>query len=214
MVKEDSGYHLFFKSSIAGMLFLILANALIFTMNVVVVDFFIFKSISSFLKEINELIPNGFDHASILAMVIGIASPYVLNRCSRSSKDKELERAAVDRGNYLFLMIQEAFDKSVMMEVTLNSGKVYIGPLLGEMPFESEYLQLIPYISGYRENETKKLIVSRRDAKGMKAILDASQADFDQILLSDFRIIVPMKDIASARLFYPEIFEKLNSADS
>ena len=211
VVKEDSGYHLFFKSSIAGMFFLMLANILTFSVNIVVV-FFNFDTASSFLNEINALVPNGFDPASILAMIIGILSPYILNK--RSSSSKHLTRAAIDRGNYLFLMTQEAFDKSVMMEVTLNSGKVYIGPTLSEMPFESKYLQLVPYLSGYRENETKKLIVSRKNTERIKSILDANPVDFDQALLRNLRIIVPTKDIASARLFDPEIYEKLNPSDS
>lgn len=206
VVREDSGYHLFFKSSLAGIFFLILANLLIF-----VVNCFNLKPNFKYFEAAGELIPNGFEFASILALTMGIVFAYALNWCS--SAKKELARAAEDRGNYLFLMIQEAFDKSIMMEVTLNSGKVYIGSTLSEIPFESEYLRLIPYFSGYRAKETKQLIISRKYAEEIKSILDASSIKpigFDQSLSRKFRVIVPTKDITSARLFYPDIFEKLN----
>lgn len=199
-VREDSGYHLFFKSSIAGIILLVLANQLIF-----VVDFYNFTKT---FRAISGLIPSEFEPASILAMIIGIVSAYLLNFFY--SANKGLTRAAEDRGNYLFLMIQEAFEELVMIEVTLHSGKVYIGSPLSEMPFESEHLHLIPFFSGYREKETQKLIVSEKYANEIKLILDPHPEMLGQISLRKFRVIVPTKDITSARLFYPEIFERLN----
>lgn len=200
VVKEDSGYHLFFKSSIAGIILLVIANLLI-----LIIDFYNF---STPLGLTSGWIPSGFEPASVLAMAMGIASAYFLN-CFYSASDG-LTRAAEDRGNYLFLMIQEAFDKSMMIEVTLNSGKVYIGSPLSEMPFESEYLHLIPYFSGYREKETQKLIVSETYANEIKSVFDSHSYIVGQILLRKFRVIAPTKDIASARLFYPKNFEVLD----
>lgn len=204
IVKEDSGYHLFFKSSMAAVIFLIVANVTIF-----IVNFFSDETTSSFLKTASELIPRGFDFTSILAMFIGFALGYVLNYFFYNAS-KELTRAAEDRGKYLFLMAQEAFEKSMMIEVTLNSGKVYIGSPLSEIPFESEYLRMIPYFSGYREKETKKLIVSNVYAEEIESILTKNQNDDAQKSLQKFRVIILTNEIVSARLFYPEIFQKLS----
>ena len=145
-------------------------------------------------------------------MILGIASAYFLNIFF--SRTKGLTRAAEGRGKYLLLMIQEAFDQSLMIEVTLNSGKVYIGYPLCEMPCDGEDLNLYIFFSGYRENVTKELIVSKEYANEFKSILDADEDRTDQMLLSKFNVIVPTKDIASARFFDEEIFEKLNSAGS
>lgn len=200
IVKEDSGYHLFFKSSMAAVIFLIVANVMVF-----IVNFFIDETIFNLFKATSELIPRGFDFTSILAMFIGFAFGYLLNYFSYSA-NRELTRAAEDRGKYLFLMVQEAFEKSVMIEVTLNSGKVYIGSPLSEIPFESEYLRMIPYFSGYREKETKKLIVSNAYAEEIESILNGDA----QKSLQKFRVIILTNEIVSARLFYPEIFQKLS----
>ena len=151
VVRQDSGYHLFFKSSIAGIFFLIVATQLVF-----LYDFFEYGIIA-------RLIPNGFDPSSILAMTIGIVSSYLLNIFS--NKRNGLARAAESRGKYLQLMIQQAFDQLVMIEVTLKDGKVYIGVPLNEMPFDSEDLNLFLFFSGYRESETKQLIISKSYAK-------------------------------------------------
>ena len=203
IVRQDSGYHLFFKSSIVGILLLILATQLLSWLDLI--------DLVEVRAAIN-LIPDGFESSAILAMIIGIASAYILNIFF--SKTKGLTRAAEGRGKYFLLMIQEAFDQSLMIEVTLNSGKVYIGSPLCEMPFDSEDLNLFVFFSGYRENATKELIVSKEYANEFKSILDAGEDRTDQMLLSKFNVIVPTKDIASARFFDEEIFEKLNSADS
>lgn len=200
VVKEDSGYHLFFKSSLAGILLLMLANLVI-----LIADFFD-ETIS---RAMSDLIPNQLEPASILAMFIGVASPFAFN-CWFVAK-KELSRAAEGRGNYLFLLVQEAFEKSTMIEVTLDSGKVYIGSNISEMPFESEYLQLIPYFSGYREKESRNLIILKRYAEEIKSILNCSPIGCGQRSLQKMRVVIPTKDIASARLFDTDIFERLNN---
>ena len=208
VVIEDNGYQLFFKSSIVGVIFLVLANSLVF-----VADFFSNGKIYNFFGAISELIPIGFDFTSILAMVMAFVSAHLLN-CFFYDVSKGLTRAAEDRGKYLFLMVQEAFENSLMIEATLSSGKVYIGTPLGEMPFESEYLRMIPYFSGYRGDETKELIISNAYAGEIETIIRKNQDDDTQESLRKFRVIVPTKDIASARLFDPEVFKKLNSPAS
>ena len=200
VVRQDSGYHLFFKSSIAGIFFLIVATQLVF-----LYDFFEYGIIA-------RLIPNGFDSSSILAMTIGIVSSYLLNIFS--NKRNGLARAAESRGKYLQLMIQQAFDQLVMIEVALKDGKVYIGVPLNEMPFDSEDLNLFLFFSGYRESETKQLIISKSYAKEMDSILDADKYPIEQGLFSKFSLIAPVKEVAYARFFDKKIFEKLNSLDS
>lgn len=199
VVRQDSGYHLFFKSSIVGIFILIIATQLVF-----LYDFFGHDMMV-------HLMPDGFDSSSILAMIIGISSAYFLNIFS--SRRSGLARAAEDQGKYLLLMIQQAFDQLVMIEVTLNNGKVYIGVPLSEMPFDSKDLNLIPFLSGYRESETKQLIISKNYAKEMESILDTEE-EIKQGLLSRFGVITPVKDIASAKFFDEEIFERLNSPAS
>ena len=200
VVRQDSGYHLFFKSSIVGVILLIVATQLVF-----LYDFF-GNDIAV------RLTPNGFDPSSILAMTMGITSAYFLNIFS--SRRNGLTRAAEGRGKYLLLIIQKAFDQLVMIEVTLNNGKVYIGVPLSEMPFDSEDLNLFLFFSGYRESETKQLIISKSYAKEMDSILDADKYPIEQGLFSKFSLVAPVKDIAYARFFDKKIFEELNSLDS
>ena len=139
VVRQDSGYHLFFKSSIVGIVLLIIATQLVF-----LYDFFGYDIAI-------RLTPNGFDPSSILAMTMGIASAYLLNIFF--SRRNGLTRSAEGRGKYLLLMIQKSFDQLIMIEVTLNNGKVYIGVPLSEVPFGSEDLNLFLFFSGYRESE-------------------------------------------------------------
>lgn len=70
IVRQDSGYHLFFKSSIVGILLLILATQLLSWLDLI--------DLVEVRAAIN-LIPDGFESSAILAMIIGIASAYILN---------------------------------------------------------------------------------------------------------------------------------------
>ena len=66
---------------------------------------------------------------------------------------------------------------------------------------------MIPIVSGYRDEPTRQLALER----------DYSQAIYSQInkkdwRLEDLRIVVPLREIVSARLFDPAAYTECNAA--
>ena len=143
------------------------------------------------------VVPTGFNLESILAMVLGILLPRPLNLFF----DAELHarRAAIDRGNQLFLVVRESIFNIELIEVSMANKKVYIGfPAMG-MKLDDEYVKIVPYASGYRDVETKVLKITSKYHEIDYRIPEKKKL-FVNILVDEIILV---------RIFYPEVFSKL-----
>ena len=56
------------------------------------------------------------------------------------------------------LLFHVALYEDLMVEMTLSSGKVYVGWVLGGTAIrDRKYVEIMPVVSGYREKETRKV---------------------------------------------------------
>lgn len=179
---SDSGYRLFFKSAFFGMVLLISAKIILFTLT----NFMILEYIEKIV------IPTGLNLESVLAMMLGVVAPHFLN--IKSNADLNSKQEALNRGNQLFLTIRESLLNVELVELSMTNGKVYIGFPVG-MDLGDEYVKINPYASGYRDVETKILIITFK----YEAI------DYMSLHEKELFVSVKVDEIISVKIFYPEI---------
>ena len=200
-VLRDSGYHLFFKSAIAGFLLGLFAYLIILVL----------ETCEPRLGDLwKSLLPPGtdFSHhhgAAVLSVFLGLATPFVINPFY--GRERAERRTASERGDLIELLIAESFDRSEPVEISLRSGKSYIGfALRSGMTRRGESdVALIPMASGYRDESSRELKITNNYED---VILEYSEPDNSGVLIEDFRVVFPMSEIVSARIFLPEAYRR------
>lgn len=189
-----TGYRLFLGSAFFGIVFLFCAKLIISVILLTNLTDYIIECISEWF------IPTGFNFESTLAMIIGIGSPYLLNL--RKDKQKWAKRAAENRGHFLQIRIFEANSKGQAIELAMQNGEVYIGyvRILGRL--DNEYINLSPCFSGYRDERTKDLVITRDYLEIVFGNNEKREALENRI---DLSVTLKMSEIATARIFYPEV---------
>ena len=198
-VYKESGYHLLFKTVLAGIVFLFIAKIFLTLLG----DF-----------DLQGFIPTELSLDGAMAMILGIVSPYVLNCFSNFFPDQfsnrdEHARIAVERhGNLLYLTINEAIKRVELVELTMKAGKVYIGYPLKFSSLENDFIDLIPYASGFRSVETKELEITSKYWMVFADLAHQEKNTKMQARISNIKINIKVEEIVSARIFYPEIYAK------
>lgn len=198
-VLRDSGYHLFFKSAIAGFALGLLAYLIIFVL----------KTCELGIGEWWEfLLPSSTDfsyHHGVLSVLLGFAAPLVINPFY--DRERAERRTANERGHLIELLIAESFDRSELVEISLRSGKSYIGFALdSRMTRRGESdVALLPMASGYRDEGSQKLKITNNYED---VILEYSGSENSSVQIKDFRVVFPMSDIVSARIFLPKVWRR------
>ena len=211
----DSGYRLFFKSALWGMILLITATFLLSIITelakmlteIVNIENTIIGTIIGCINSITKyvmakniekfVVPTGLRLESILAMFMGLVLPRILNQFGTA--DLHRKNAAEDRGNQLFLTVSKSLADVELIELSMASGKVYIGFPLG-IKLNDEYIKIDPHFSGYRDAETRVLkITSKYREISQKRKLFVS---------------IKVDEIVSVRIFYLDVFQYTRSAGS
>ena len=157
-VERASGYHLFFQTAIAGGFLLILAHMLI--------------SLGAFLHLQGSalwtsLVRFPYPGAAGLSALLGLLLPVVINliidyRYDGDGKEYAAERAAEESSDLIELLLAESMKRQVHVELSLRSGKSYIGLALKTglgVNSESD-IAIIPMLSGYRRQDTHELEIT------------------------------------------------------
>lgn len=130
-----------------------------------------------------------FDHAGVLALTVVLATsiPPIIN-CKFDAVAAANRWAVVnesDRGR----LLRESFEKGRLVEVSLSDGQSHVG-FVGTSPrsdFEGD-LFLAPELSGYRDTQTRKLVIT------------TEYDDQDD----DFRIVSLLDRVVSVSHFDPD----------
>ena len=226
---RESGYHVLFKSAIVGcFLFGISRLIIIFVRDchscfgetgMVIFLYHCFIEIADFLDRCFSYIGNTEkssvppDHYTtlVLSVLLGIVLLVVINQFY--SKEKAMRRATIDNGNLIEQLIRDTIGSDDLVELSLRSGKSYIGfALASGMARHGEHresgIALIPLQSGYRKEDTHELEITNNYAPVIWRFLEEEREKSSG--LEDFRIVIPMSEIVSARIFDPEVYEKLS----
>lgn len=198
-----TGYRLFFQSAFVGIILLIFAKPLA---NILL----LFNSIN----DISEWItPTGFNLESTVAFSMGLVLPHFLNIFFDRQKFARI--MAKNQGDSLHLMIYKAIDNRKPIELTMRNRKVYIGLVSIAGDFVNENIIVTPYYSGYRDKETRALIITSNYQDVLAEMKKKEILQKIGIERSDLNVTVRMNDVATAREYYPEVyfeFEKLSMA--
>ena len=192
---RDSGYHVFFRAVIAGVILAFIAYTSIFLLNPHIPE------VSTIWE---SFMPIPYSGMLTLTILLGWALPIVGNLFY--SKEKAARRAARQSGDLIELLIVESIEEQRLIELSLKNGKSYIGFALesGITSQDESDISLIPMVSGYRNRNTQELEITTNYApvvqKSLKETLD--------LAYEDFRVVIPMPEIVSARLFHPETYER------
>ncbi len=145
---------------------------------------------------------------SLLALAIGRFLPDFLNflLIRKYGQDYFLDLAVRKGGTFLERFIHEALKQTKLVSLTLRSGKVYIGYVqtvafgLRQNPETNPdpFLALLSVYSGYRHNETKRLLITT-DYSGVFDEEDESgESKWD---LDEFLLNIPFSEITLSSFF-------------
>ena len=197
-ILRKSGYHLFFQSAIAGGALTLVARAMIVFLN-------------DYLHQIAPLwrhyIPLDFSGTVALSVLLGLVLPYVINRFY--GKERAERRAASESGVLIELVMSESLDRQIPVELSLKNGKSYIGFALDRKitSFGESDIALIPMKSGYRDKDNHKLILTTDYISIIRRCLD-DKSEIPDLRYEDFRIVIPVSEVQTARIFHPEVYER------
>ena len=150
--------------------------------------------------------PFPYSSTAIISVLLGVSLPYVLNR--RYSKKKAAHQIARDSGDLVELLIAESIQELKLVELSLRSGKSYIGLAResGIMSHGESDIGLVPYCSGYRDKDTQELKITFNYVPMIRESLE-NQLNNSKLRIDDFQVIIPMSEIISARIFDLDVYE-------
>ncbi len=191
---KRSGYHLFYCSAFSGL-------ALAFFARIISFHF------QAFAPEVQKywkaLIPLELSGTMALSFVIAVFLSAVVNRLVDRISAAKIN-STLD-GEYIELMIQDNFEQDKLIEITMQSDKVYVGFVqlsVIESIAEAD-ISLIPVASGFRDSDSKKLIFTTYYFE----ILDqAKLSKFDGITYDDFQVYFSLSEIVSTRVFDFQVY--------
>ena len=201
---RDSGYHVLFKSAIVGCFLVAVARLMVI---------FFFNPHFPFICELwKSFVPFDYYGTAALSALLGGVLPIGINRFYK--KEKAMRRTARESGNLIELLIRENNESGKLVELSLESGKSYIGFVLesGIARHGESDVALLPLKSGYRKEDTQELEITTNYAPVLWEFLqnqESSGLDYE-----DFRIVIPMSKIMSARIFDPDLYELFQQEES
>ena len=191
---RESGYHVLFRAAfIGGVLF-------------VVSEIFLFLLVQPFpqvQETLDSIFPDNYYDSAALSVLLGITLPLVGNRIY--SYNRALQKVALEVGDLVELILAESIDDQELVELSLRSGKSYIGLAIdsGIGRFGETDVSIMPMASGYRDKDTQELIITTHYTPVIKRLQERRPAIDEEV----FRVVIPISEIVSARIFLPEAYE-------
>ena len=211
---RESGYRLLFRSAVAGIFLSFISRTITLLLEGRCTLFS--RVWESYLREpfaLEALFQEPFTVEVLLSLVLAVLLPFVFN--AFYDDHKGAERAAVEAGDHIELLIQESIDDQVPVEVTLRNRKIYIGLGLesGIGTSSESDIALIPMYSGYRDEETLTLHIEIDYLSVIWEFLEydegpGSNEDTDSWSSEEFRVVIPVTEVVSARLFDEELYDE------
>jgi hypothetical protein len=99
---------------------------------------------------------------SVMTLGLGLTLPWLVNLLPWFNRTRQIARAIEETADPLENFLKRARDEELAVAITLSSGKVYIAKVtqLYNPANPTDNLGLIPLSSGYRDTETKGLILT------------------------------------------------------
>ena len=145
--------------------------------------------------------------------MLGVLAPVLLNRFF--DQEKAERRIVNQSGDLIELLIAESIERGKLIEVSLRSGKSYIGFALVTRvaSWPESQVSMFPMSSGYRDKDTRELKITTHYAPVVLGYLEDRQVPIESFseLLRDFRVVIPRSEIVSVRLFDPNLHRRFRA---
>ena len=198
-IGRQSGYHVVLKAAVAGAVLFAVARFGVMFLNEWMSSpegGWLALQAQRLTRLWKAAIDVEYSGTAALSVLIGWLSPFVANLAVNRLRVRR--KIAQDVGDHIGLIVDQALRRSTI-EVTLASGKVYVG-----MPFARTFvargqdgdLVLVPLFSGYRDKDTQEFTPTVNYASVLAPMRAKGELD-----VLEFRIALPVGGIATARPF-------------
>ena len=188
---REGGYHLLFRSAISGACLLFVAWLLAL----------LEPSLQGCWLVRNWPDIRPFPYAWTLGSTLAFG-PLAASIVNLFYDEKKAAIKAMYAGNDFMerLLFEVAYYEDYLAEVTLCSGKVYAGWVLGTAAIrDRKYVEIMPVASGYRSPQTLEIHFTTNYAEVL---------DFEKIEWNDYRVVIPISEIRTARPFNMIVYEQ------
>lgn len=191
LVRRQTGHHLLFWSASVGLVLLALARGLEMLLDEALLSW------PRMVEHWRHAAPFPYVGTAALAFLLGPSTALLINLVYPRSRGawQAVRRA----GNSLELLLLEAMVSDSTIELTLHSGKSYVGWILNASVAEPErkFVEVLPLASGYRTQETHNLEFTTNYAPVLAQSID----DAEPTTENDFRVVIPITEVRGARPF-------------
>ena len=191
---RESGYHVLFRAALFGGILFVVSEILLLLL---------VQPFPQVQDTLDSIFPDAYYDSAVLSVVLGISLPFVGNRIYPANR--AVRRVAREVGDLVELILSDSIDHQVQVELSLRSGKSYIGfPVESGIGLHGETdISLIPMLSGFRDRDTQELRITTNYAP---VILRMQERELE-MGVEDFQVVIPISEIVSARIFLPEAYE-------
>ena len=148
---------------------------------------------------------------SFSAFLIASLSGFVLNQLPWwRQKEKQSERALAMRGAPLEQFLDRTMREEKLVMITLKGGKVYVGQITSSFVPELPERTIViwPIWSGYR-GSSNQMVCFTTNYEDVYAEIDRDyEQEVRSQLLRDFKLVIPVSEISTARIFSTDIYRK------
>lgn len=187
---RESGQHVVFRSALTG-------SILVFWAQMIVHSFS--KYIPSPVTYVNEVFGFEYTAAAGLSFFLALAIWPVGNLLV--DKEYAAIRAARENGELMGIFVTEAIGTGRYVEISLDTGKVYIGHVVESgIGMSSQFdFMIVPLFSGYRDRGTNELIIKQSYSL---AIDEMRRQDKRR---EELRICIALSRVVLVRFFDPDL---------
>lgn len=211
---RDPGQHVVFRSVVTGSILVFFARPIVtfFTYDDLTLVGFLNRSFFIFVTNENIKLADDaiesfqFEYIATIGLSVILALVFWIVNNALRDRDRAAISAAKEHGDLKGAFATEAIETCETVEVSLNTGKVYIGQIVQSgIGVSSEFdLMISPLYSGYRDRETNELYITQFYYRILRII----QEDKDRRSWPDLRIGISLSDVISIRSFDPELYLK------
>ena len=147
------------------------------------------------------ILPLDYSGTAAVTFVLAAALPWILNWLPRFDRFTARQNSAKAAGDEISLIIDQAMVEGRFVELSLASGKSYVGsPIQGTFGHRDDGdVALIPIASGYRDKDSRELVITTNYAP----VIEDQLAE---LALDHLKVAFPMREIVSARLFDQKLY--------
>jgi hypothetical protein len=166
----------------------------------------------SWVEALYKFIPIHIPHigTAIFTLLFSIAFTEVMNIIihQRKGEEKFVQKAIESIGNEFELMLESSFTEGVLLQFTLDNNKFYIA-WVKELPIPSisNYIRIIPAISGYRNEKLELVFTSQYLSVYAEYIREGKITGIEQLKID---IILNLKNVVSVGYFDKEMYNRFN----